>query len=94
MQQPLTFIEKKKKNASRVLEEFANVRTILPKISSFLRLRIHSNAARRMKQLYFFSGFNTGPVYHLRVVERFAQQNLCFVFNLSELIKLKLNLLS
>jgi hypothetical protein len=25
------------------LEEFANVRTILPKISSFLRLRIHSS---------------------------------------------------
>ena len=41
------------------------------------------------KQLYFFSGFNSGPVYHLRVVERFAPQNLCFVF---KLIKLKLNL--
>ena len=37
------------------------------------------------KQLYFFFGFNTGPVYHLRVVEQklsFAQQNLCFVLNL------------
>ena len=28
------------------------------------------------KQLYFFSGFNPGPVYHLRVVE----QKLSFVF--------------
>jgi len=37
----------------------------------------------------FFSGFNSGPVYHLRVVERFAQHNLCFAF---KLIKLKLNL--
>jgi hypothetical protein len=40
---------------------------------------------RVFKQLYFFSGFNTGPVYHLRVVEQklsFAQQNLCFVLNL------------
>ena len=34
--------EKKKKKASRVLEEFANVRTILPNFSSFLRFRIHS----------------------------------------------------
>jgi hypothetical protein len=37
------------------------------------------------KQLYFFSGFNSGPVYHLRVVERFAQHNLCFVFKLIKL---------
>ena len=33
------------------------------------------------KQLYFFSGFNSGPVYHLRVVE----QKLSFVLNLSKL---------
>jgi len=36
---------------------------------------------RGQKQLYFFSGFNSGPVYHLRVVE----QKFSFVLNLSKL---------
>jgi predicted DNA-binding ribbon-helix-helix protein len=38
----LEAIQEKEEKASRVLEEFANVRTILPNFSSFLRLRIHS----------------------------------------------------
>ena len=33
------------------------------------------------KQLYFFSGFNSGPVYHLRVVEQ--KLSLSFALNLS-----------
>ena len=33
------------------------------------------------KQLYFFSGFNSGPVYHLRVVEQ--KLSLSFALNLT-----------
>ena len=59
-----------------------------------VKLRVHFRIVQKKmqavvlavysKQLYFFSGFNSGPVYHLRVVEQklsFAQQNLCFVLN-------------
>ena len=36
-----------------------------------------------IKQLYFFSGFNSGPVYHLRVVEQKLRKfKFCFEFNL------------
>ena len=40
------------------------------------------------KQLYFFSGFNSGPVYHLRVVEQ--KLSLSFASNLSTLVKVGL----
>ena len=58
--------KKNKEKASRVLEEFANVRTILPKFSSFLRLRIHSIKITQLFHLYdcLFHLYDFPPVNH------------------------------